>query len=224
MAYVATELFRQEFTSTDFVIVNHNQDIEYPAVRLLVNNDFRPDLIETIFASNLQPTDRLAVKLRSVQSGVVQILNYDFQPLGVLSATTLVNLGLGATFVLGENYSYAEDLAASSTNSTTFVQKLRLSVVGVPDGRYHVGTSFTWNMSSTTDDFAAQLQIDDTDTPWSMMEEHSDSSADQEVSGQGLAFVDLTAGNHDIDLDFSTDNAVSTARISQARIEFWRLL
>lgn len=219
------ELFRQDFTSSADVEVVHNKDIEYPAVKVLIDGDFRPDLISSISVKSDDPTNILFVCLGSPQTGVIQLIEYDVVPAGVISATNLVALGLGQPDgVFGTEYAYAEDLTESTTVTPVFAQKLRLSVTGITAGTYHIGCNFTWNTNATGADFQAQLEIDDTDIVWNQFSEPQDSNADQKYPSQALSIrAGLAAGNHTIDLDFAI-SAGSTGRIAQARIEFWRIL
>ena len=222
MAYVANELFRQEFTDSSRIIVEHNQDVEYPAVRLIVDNVFRPDLILAILVDEENPTNRLIVNLRSVQSGVIQILDYDFQPVGVQSADLLALLDQGQRLNFGDEYTYVEDLAADSTTSATFVQRLRLTTGSVPLGIYRVGVSFTANVDDTGESAQARLQVDDSEVIWSVFAETKDAGTDQEISVFGWATIGLLPGVHTVDLDYAITGG-ATLRITNPRIEFWRV-
>ncbi len=222
MAYVANEVFRQIFTNSSRIIVAHNQDLEYPATRIIVNDEARPDLVAGVLVDEEDPTNRLVVILRSAQSGVIQILDYDFQPVGVQSAELLSLLDQGFRLNYGTEYAYVEDLSAASTTSGTFVQRLRLTTGNVPFGVYRIGVNFTWNNDDTGADSQARLEVDDTSTIWSMFLEAKDSNTDQEYSAFGWATQGLLAGVHTFDLDFATTMS-STFRITNPRIEFWRV-
>lgn len=123
----------------------------------------------------------------------------------------------------GEFATLAEDLTQSTTASTAFVQKLRLTTPAVDVGKYRIGFSWTWNNENTFDDTAVQIELDDTTQLYLMLAEPSDASLDQQRSAGGFAQVDLTAGVHTFDMDFRTSDAVSDARIAQARLEFWKV-
>lgn len=223
MAYVAREVFRQDFTSTNRIIVKHDQDIDYPAVRVIIDDEARPDLISGILVDEEDPRNRLGVGLRSIQTGVVQILDYDFQPAGVQSATILALLDQGQRFNFGTEYAYNEDIATVGTNSTTFVQRLRLSVTGIPLGTYRIRCNFTWDYESTGDDALARIEVDDSIELWNMRAEPKDSGGDQKYFAEGGGTIILTPGDHDIDLDFATSNAAEGHFITNPRIEFWRV-
>lgn len=223
MAGVWTELFRQSFTGEKTITVDHMQNVEYLDIRVIIDDEVRPDLVTRTVVDALDPKNKLAVVLESAQTGIIQILERDTIDIGDLSASQLAAFGLGDTFVLGQEYAYAEDLGASTTSSTAFVQKLRLSVSGIPAGIYRIGWCYTWNLTSTGDDFLGQIEVDDTDQLWLHRQEAKDSGADQQFAADGFAETSLSAGSHDIDLDFATSDGGETAEISQARIVFWRV-
>ena len=222
MGYRAEVLFTQPFVSQSRVIVAHNLDIEYPGVRLLIDNEIRPDLILGAAPDIDDPTNRLVIRLTGSQTGVIQIVNYDIQPLGTQSATILALTGFGAKLVFGEEYTYAEDRTASTTSSTTPVQKLRLTTPNVPLGSYRVKASFLWNLNSASNDFRAQLELDDTLLLWSMSAEPKDASTTEDINGAATAQFLLGAGEHTIDLDYYVETGTTTGRIKEARLEFWR--
>ena len=223
MAYVANEIFRQSFTNTERIIVTHNQDVEYPAVRVLVDNEARPDLILAILVDEEDPTNRLLVRLRSPQTGVVQILNYDFQPVGIQSATLLALLDQGTRLNFGEDYNYIEDLPNSNTNSLTFVSRLLLNVNLAKLGRYRIATSFTWAYSDASQNFKAQLLVDGSNVAWSMEQEPKDSAATQQAFAHGQSEITLLDGAHTIDLQYAVSTGGDFSTIGQARLEFWRV-
>lgn len=223
MGYRAQELFTQPFVSSARVVVPHNQDIEYPSVRLLVDNEIRPDLILGIAVDVDDPTNRLVVRLRSVQTGIVQITNFDNQPAGIQSATVLSLTGFGIKLVFGDEYTYVEDRPRATTTSDTFVQRLRLTTPSIPFGFYRAATSFLWDYSSTSNSISARLELDDTSTLWEMRKEPKQAGVSQRNYAAGITHTLIPAGIHTFDLDYRADVAAQTAGISEARIEFWRV-
>ena len=87
MAGVFNLIYVQEFTSTDTIQVTHNSGHEYVKVKVIVNNESREDLISNLVTDINDPTNKLAVYLTSVQTGVIQILTTDFVTAGELSST-----------------------------------------------------------------------------------------------------------------------------------------
>ena len=222
MGYRAQNLFEEPFTDQKRIIVAHNLDIEYPGVRVLIGGEVRPDLVVGAAVDQDDPTNRLVVLLDSNYTGVIQICNFDIQPVGVQSATLLSLLGEGAKLVFGDEYTYAEDRPAATTSSTTFVQRLRLTTPDVPIGSYRINTSFLWNLDSTSNDILVRIELNDTDTVWEMASEPKDSSSTQDLAGMGHANVQLS-GINTFDLDFAVESGATTARIKEARLEFWRV-
>ena len=129
------------------------------------------------------------------------------------------NLGQVGTF--GTNFAYVEDETESSTTSTEWQQKVRLSVVGVPAGTYRIGWTYQWKMSNSSFDYIGRAQLDDTTT----LCEHSTRPADA-LSYHPLgyfAYVTLTAGDHFVDIDFKSGSDGKAAYIRYARVEMWRI-
>jgi hypothetical protein len=123
------------------------------------------------------------------------------------------------TGVFGTQYNYAESLDDSTTTSTSMQQKLRLTV-SVPAGVYRVGWSYGLTTSAANKLVKSQIQVDDTTT----LATPAQYPANTGVSAPcpGFAQVTLTAGSHNIDIDWCIDNS-GTAIIRYARLELWRV-
>lgn len=224
MGYRAVNKFEQAFTDTDRIVVNHNLELEFPGVRILIGNEVEP---ESVFALNIDqedPTNTVVVLLKQPETGIVQIVSYDVQPVGVQSASLIAFEGKGFNLQFGTDYFYVEDLTRQTTNSVTFVQRLRLNAMGISGGRYHIAASFTWDLDRIDRDILARLEVDDTDTIWEMVEEPTDAAITQQRAAIGLdAGILLLPGDHTVDLDFAVSSPPAIAGIDQARIEFWRI-
>jgi hypothetical protein len=120
------------------------------------------------------------------------------------------------------DYAYAESDGESSTSSTTFQQKLKLTAT-ISGGTYQVDYSFTWRRTSTQGDAGFRVQLDDTTDLFNMELEASDSSSNQRNPVAGFKEVALSAGSHDFDIDFREVNGGSTTAIQQARIKIARV-
>jgi len=114
----------------------------------------------------------------------------------------------------------AESLTQSSTNSTSPIRKLRMSMTDLPSGRYRIGWYYEWALGSASSDFRARVQINDTTDLMYQSQEAKDPGTDQSMPASGYAYIDLTEGNHDIDLDYWAES--NTAYIKNARLEIWR--
>jgi len=71
-------LFSQTFTSTDAITVTHNLDRVVFAVRVLIGDVARNDLVQTITPSASDPRNIIEVTLTSSQSGLIQIIDSDY--------------------------------------------------------------------------------------------------------------------------------------------------
>jgi hypothetical protein len=131
-------------------------------------------------------------------------------------------LSAGAKFTPPEFQETSND-GESSTTSSTWQQKLRLTTGSVPAGKYRIG----WYLEGSGDDanirFEYRVQIDDTTT---IMEWHPGfpkkySSGEWQVNG-GHYYATLSAASHDIDLDYRNNDG-NTTYIRRARLEIWRV-
>jgi len=123
--------------------------------------------------------------------------------------------------VFGTWYGWATSEAQSTTTSTSWQQKLRYSLTGVPAGNYRIGYQWEWRRNATGNDFEARVQIDDTTTVASMNYESKDTNSWH--LDQGFYIAVLTAGNHYIDIDYAGESASNTSYIRAARIECYRV-
>lgn len=124
--------------------------------------------------------------------------------------------------VFGTWYGWALDESESSTTSTTYQQKLRYTTPStVPAGNYRIGWQFEWMRNTVSNDFEAQVQIDDTTTIMSQNEESKDVNSWHHVGGFTVAT--LTNATHYIDVDYAGETTANTSYIRRARIEFYRV-
>jgi len=121
----------------------------------------------------------------------------------------------------GTYYGWGGDTSAQSTNSTSWVQAVRVNVPSIPDSYFRVGWYFEWRRNTASNDFKAQVQIDDTETIMSMNEESKDVNSWHPASG--FAILDLSTGTHTIDVDFAGETTGNTSYIRNIRIEYWRV-
>lgn len=221
MGYRGRILFEQAFTNATRVVVFHNLDLEYTAVRPIIDGEVAPETIFAVGVDEANPTNTTIVYFTSPQTGVMQITNYDFIASGIQSATLLAITEQGFGLLFGTEYNYIEDPNRVTTNSTTFVQRLRLNV-NVPRGNYRISTSFTWDLNNVNRDILARLEVNDFNTIWEFREEPTDPAITQQRFAMGSEDIILLAGMHTIDLDFAVSSPPAIAGIDQAKIEFWR--
>lgn len=222
MAFVANELYREDFTSEDLVVVNHSLGREYLTLKVLIDDVSRPDLISRVIIDRDDPTNIFAVSLTSAQTGTIQVLETDITQVGQLSASQMVTLGFYDSFVFGEEYTYDEDLGEDSTTSTTLQTKLTLTTASVPTGTYYIEWSYLYRTDNINYDFQGEVDID-ASAVWNHNQEPNDAGSDQEIPAEGFAEVDFTAGVHTVDIKWATESAVATAYIKAARIALWRV-
>ena len=106
-----------------------------------------------------------------------------------------------------------------STTSTSWEQKLRLTLNGLEDGTYIIQWYCELRHSNNTGTERAEMQVEVNDMtqigysmwPYNIFED----------SG-GCAVTDLSAGDYTIDLDFRQQNG-GTAYVRRARLLFWRI-
>ena len=106
-----------------------------------------------------------------------------------------------------------------STTSTSWEQKLRLTLNGLEDGTYIIQWYCELRHSNNTGTERAEMQVEVNDMtqigysmwPYNIFED----------SG-GFAVTDLSAGDYTIDLDFRQQNG-GTAYVRRARLLFWRI-
>ena len=122
------------------------------------------------------------------------------------------------------DYNYAESEFESTTNSTFFQQKLRLTAT-VTGGTYQVEWAFTWRRSSTTGDCAFRVQLDNTTDLWNIQIEPTDASSNQRNPAASFKEVELSSGSHFVDIDFRdiSGGGGVTVGISQVRLKLYRV-
>jgi hypothetical protein len=151
------------------------------------------------------------------------ILNF----IGSLVAVT--NAGSGKANItinpiFGADAQNAIDAAEATTTNTAFQQKLRITTPTLAAATYRIGWSYEWRHTGGSNDFRAQVQVDDTTTLMSHRQEPQDTAATQSQPASGFAYVTFaTSAAHNIDLDYCTSNAGGTAAIKNARLEIWRV-
>lgn len=114
-------------------------------------------------------------------------------------------------------YQHGSSDAESSTTSSTYVEKMRLTTTNLPPGNYRIGYSMEMTNSHRAGNSDFRVQVDDTDT----LTEGSSTApgvANRYSTYSGFAIVSLGAGVHDIDVDLKS-NASNSARMRRTRVE-----
>jgi hypothetical protein len=122
--------------------------------------------------------------------------------------------------VFGNNFQQASNDAESSTTSSTFQQKLRMTTSSLPSGTYRIGYSVEGRCNSTSVSLALQVQINDTTTIGEALVESQDVANYDDYNG----FYYFTgSGVLNIDLDYRSSSAGTTSFVRRARLEIWRV-
>jgi len=114
---------------------------------------------------------------------------------------------------------HGDSESESTTTSTLYQQKLKLTTSVVPAGDYLVMWYYEWQYKHGGFYFKSQIQIDDT---IDLMEHHEQpSSVDSWHPMGGFKRETLTEGSHYIDLDYCSSQSGKEAKIRNVRLEFW---
>ncbi len=132
--------------------------------------------------------------------------------------------GGGGGGVFGTQYTYVASEGESSTTSSTFQQKLRMTTGSLPSGDYRLGYQWMQNYDrSKSADNEVRVEQDDTTQlvgPVQVIAKIDDEEQGYYLMG-GFKKVTLS-GVHTFDIDFRETNN-ETTRIKQARLELWRV-
>jgi len=123
--------------------------------------------------------------------------------------------------VFGTRRADAESLGLSTTGSTTLQEKLKLTTATIPAGDYMIFWSFSLGNDTKSKSTTAQVQVDDTNT-LSACVISDNTEDDYSFMQSGHAIVPLTAGVHEVDIDFAQGGEGETATIQDARLTMWR--
>jgi len=130
--------------------------------------------------------------------------------------------------LFGSEFEYEIDSTESSSNSTTYLNKLTLTASGVtgngiPDGAYRLGWHFEWRISKSNADFNYRIRYDDTtDFKEDSISPFVDTSVWNPISNF-FYIENVVSGTHTFELDYSSSSASATAYIREVRFEFWRV-
>ena len=114
-------------------------------------------------------------------------------------------------------YEHAADDTVSTTISTTYIEKLKLTTSSLPAGDYRIGFSLELgNDNKRRSDF--RVQVDDATTIAEAGSPQTRNNNDY-MAYSGFAVVTLTAGTHTVDVDFKRD--ANTALIRRVRVEVY---
>lgn len=132
--------------------------------------------------------------------------------------------------VMSGQIGQAESLGVTTHNSTTYLEKLSLSATSLAAGQYLLFWSYTWNIDSSSQNFQARIQEDNTTDLLVHVEEATDNTgnyagtgSDQRYPASGVILTTVGAGNHQWDIDFQAPNATTEVSMWDARLVLYRL-
>ena len=137
--------------------------------------------------------------------------------------------GTGFNTLFGSEFQFIQDNTTSQTTSTTYQEKINISISGatgsgIPYGDYRIGFSYEWRQSKLNHEFWARVRVDDTLT---IFEREISPFVDVDfwnITTSFYYYPALSSGIHTIDMDYKTSNASSVSYIKNAKIEFWRVI
>ncbi len=129
--------------------------------------------------------------------------------------------------VFGSEYNYAVSDEESSTTSTSWQEKLDLSINDLPEGEYRLEWSFEWSFSHSeccNANFGVHINwgaivLSETELSVPTGGTYEDGGFYHQG---GFGYVTLTEGNHKVAINFYAGIAERTAYIRRARLELWR--
>lgn len=119
----------------------------------------------------------------------------------------------------GTYYDYAINKASSSTTSTVYQQKLLLATKQIPAGIYHIDISYQVAPIANTKDLSVRVTIDNINV---IHEQIISYAATLTLVTTDFENVRLTAGFHEISLDFRTVTGASSG-IYNTKLSIYRV-
>jgi len=124
----------------------------------------------------------------------------------------------GAGF-FGNELHDVESEALSTTTSTTFQQKLRMTTASLPLGKYIL----IYSMEYAVDTADAEVQLEQNDTTQLGVNQTDGSLDDKFLTFGDHKILDAISGIHTFDLDFKAMTGAPTVSVQRARLTLWRL-
>jgi hypothetical protein len=118
---------------------------------------------------------------------------------------------------------YDSEETEQQTTSNAFQQRVRLALTGLVGGNYRISWYYEWSYNTGSRSFKARVQVDDVTTLMEQIQEPQDTASTQFHPVSGFKYETLSAGNHNIDLDWCCTNNGDRAAIRRARLEIWKV-
>jgi hypothetical protein len=129
----------------------------------------------------------------------------------------------GSIWEVAGYHQRAESLGRSTSASGSFAEKLSLTTASnMPAGDYLVVWHWSWDLSSNTGSIRTRIQLDNVDIE-DYQFEPQDVSTNQTNVVSGFRERTMTAGEHDIDVDYSSQLLFRTAGIKDCWVEIFQI-
>lgn len=138
------------------------------------------------------------------------------------NAKKRVQLGNLPAGIFGAEYQSAESLGISSTTSTTYVEKLKLTTGTIAAGDYKIDWGHDQSTDKASTPVGFRVHVDDT----TLCAENNFTrpSLGEFAALSGFCVVTLTNATHTVDIDHKTDSGAGTgSNIQNARLVIFRV-
>ena len=201
-------------------------------------NVYKDSILEASSVGNLNFTGNVNITQDSTSSVNIEILSASIDikkdgatissgiesinftgPVSVVEATSKnVNVGM----IFGSNFQQSSSDAVSTTTSTTYQQKLRMTTPSLSTGTYRIGWYYEAQHREDRDDYMGRIQINDTITIMEHRIEFKDKGEFQFDPVSGF-YYHTGSGILNIDIDYASSVNGKSTSIRRARLEIWRV-
>lgn len=141
------QVFRQSFTTSDSITVAHGAGNLAVAVRVLIDDDEKNELISSVVPDSADPRNKLIVKLMSPQTGIIQVVTTGLASVVAPNgAATKVAFFAGADYNVNVGNFRARSQGSSGAFRYTFpipddfTALIDVALIGIPNGVVTAGT------------------------------------------------------------------------------------
>lgn len=125
--------------------------------------------------------------------------------------------------VFGQAYEAYSDTTPATTTSTTFSTAASFTTASLANaGTYRLGTFFAWRISANTSDARFRVMVDGVQQGPELRQEHVETT-NQSIWSNAFIEIALSAGTHNIALEFASETNGVTTTCLEAYFEFWRV-
>lgn len=129
--------------------------------------------------------------------------------------------GMSWTDILPDSFKNVSEESISQTNWTTYQTKLTLNTGNIEAGKYCCGWYFEWSISKKNASFDARIVVDDSDEIATLSKNIEKTDNIHPCSGTSI--IDLSAGTHNIRIQYKVSFWIATGQIRRARLYLWKV-